>query len=99
MRCKIVETMQKHYLHYLTDVMEHQWNDAALTDYGENHSYSFAELAAQMLRLQCLFAQLDIKPGSKIALCGRNCANWAVAYLAITAYEGVCVSIRLFSFL
>ena len=85
--------MQKHYLHYLTDVMEHQWNDAALTDYGENHSYSFAELAAQMLRLQCLFAQLDIKPGSKIALCGRNCANWAVAYLAITAYEGVCVSI------
>ena len=85
--------MQKHYLHYLTDVMTHQWNDAALTDYGENHEYTFGELAKQMLRLHMLFEHLGIKRGDKIALAGRNCANWAVTYLAIAAYEGVCVSI------
>ncbi|MBQ2520749.1 MAG: AMP-binding protein [Paludibacteraceae bacterium] len=85
--------MTKHYLHYLTDVMEHQWNDAALTDYGENHKYTFGELAVEMLRLHVLFEQLGIKRGDKIALAGRNCANWAVAYLAITSYEGVVVSI------
>ena len=85
--------MAKHYLHYLTDVMEHQWNDAALTDYGENHEYTFGELAVEMLRLHVLFEQLGIKRGDKIALAGRNCANWAVAYLAITSYEGVVVSI------
>ena len=85
--------MTKHYLQYLTDVMVHQWNDAALTDYNEDHEYTFGELANQMLRLQVLFEQLGIKPGDKIALAGRNCANWAVAYLAIAAYEGVCVSI------
>ncbi len=85
--------MQKHYLHYLTDVMQHQWNDAALTDYGENHEYTFGELAIEMLRLHVLFEQLGIKRGDKIALAGRNCANWAVAYLSIAAYEGVCVSI------
>ncbi len=85
--------MQKHYLHYLTNVMTHQWNDAALTDYGENHEYSFGGLATEMLRLQTLFEQLGLKRGDKIALAGRNCANWAVAYLAITAYEGVVVSI------
>jgi len=85
--------MTKHFLHYLTDVMEHQWNDAALTDYGEDHEYTFSQLAEQMLRLHILFEQLGIKRGDKIALCGRNCANWAVAYLAITAYEGVIVSI------
>ena len=85
--------MQKHYLHYLTDVMQHQWNDAALTDYGEEHEYTFGELATEMLRLHTLFEQLGIKRGDKIALAGRNCANWAVAYLSIAAYEGVCVSI------
>ena len=85
--------MQKHYLHYLTNVMTHQWNDAALTDYGEDHEYTFGELAKEMLRLQTLFEQLGLKRGDKIALAGRNCANWAVAYLAITAYEGVVVSI------
>ena len=29
--------MTKHYLQYLTEVMEHQWNDLALSDYNENH--------------------------------------------------------------
>ena len=85
--------MRQHYLNYLTEVMSHQWNDPALTDYNENHEYTFGELATQMIRLQLLFEQYGIKRGDKIALCGRNCANWAVAYLAIAAYEGVCVSI------
>ena len=85
--------MTKHYLQYLTEVMEHQWNDLALSDYNENHEYTFGELAVEILRLHVLFEQLGLKRGDKIALCGRNCANWAVAYLAIAAYEGVCVSI------
>ncbi len=85
--------MNKHYLNYLTDVMSLQWNDPALTDYNEEHEYTFGELAIEMLRLHVLFEQLGIKKGDKIALAGRNCANWAVAYLAIAAYEGVCVSI------
>ena len=46
--------MTKHYLHYLTDVMSHQWNDPALTDYGENHEYTFGELATEMTRLHLL---------------------------------------------
>ena len=85
--------MNKHYLNYLTDVMSLQWNDPALTDYNEDHEYTFGELGIEMLRLHVLFEQLGIKKGDKIALAGRNCANWAVAYLAIAAYEGVCVSI------
>ena len=88
-----VFVMKQHYLHYLTEVMEHQWNDPALTDYNEDHEYTFGQLAEQMIRLHVLFEQMGIKRGDKIALCGRNCANWAVAYLAIAAYEGVCVSI------
>ena len=93
MQRKNVLGMVKHYLNYLTDVMSHQWNDPALTDFGENHEYTFAELATEMMKLHVLFEQLGIKCGDKIALAGRNCANWAVAYLAITSYEGVVVSI------
>lgn len=85
--------MQKHFLNYLTEVMSHQWNDAALTDYGENHEYTFSELATEMLRMHILFEKLGLKKGSKIAIAGRNCANWAVSYLSIASYEAVCVSI------
>jgi long-chain acyl-CoA synthetase len=73
--------------------MTHQWNDAALTDYNENHEYTFGELAVEILRLHVLFEQMGIKRGDKIALAGRNCANWAVVYLALASYEAVCVSI------
>mgnify|MGYP002622130154 FL=1 len=85
--------MKKHYLEYLTDVMQHQWDDAALTNYGEQAGYTFKSLAEQMLRLHELFRILGIKKGDKIALAARNSANWAAAYLAIASYEAVVVSI------
>lgn len=85
--------MKNHYLHYLSEVMAHQWNDAALTDYGEEKSYTFGELAEEMERLHILFRQLGITKGDKVAIAGRNCANWVVAYLAVASYEGVVVSI------
>ncbi len=85
--------MRQHYLHYLEEVMKHQWADEALTNYGEEQSYTFGQLAVEIERLHILFAKLGIKKGDKIALAGRNCANWVVAYLAVATYEGVVVSI------
>lgn len=85
--------MERHYLSRLNDVMLAQWNEPALTNYGEEGGYTFGTLAAAILRLEKLFDLLDIKAGDKIALTGRNSANWAVAYLAIAAHRGVVVSI------
>jgi long-chain acyl-CoA synthetase len=85
--------MKKHFLHYLNVVMAHQWDDPALTDYNEEQEYTFGELAKEMERLHILFQTLGIEKGDKIALAGRNCANWAVAYLAIESYGAVVVSI------
>lgn len=85
--------MKKQYLHHLNEIMANQWNDPALSDYGETQGYTYGQLAEKMLRLHTLFRELGIKKGDKIALCGRNCANWAVAYLAIASYEAVVVSI------
>lgn len=85
--------MKKQYLHYLNEIMSHQWDDLALSDYGEETSYTFGQLAEKMLKLHTLFKLLGIERGDKIALCGRNCANWAVAYLATVSYGAVVVSI------
>ena len=85
--------MKQHYFEYLSTVASRQWNDLALSDYNEPQQYTFGEMAATILRLHQLFRLLGIKEGDKIALCGRNCANWAVAYLAIMSYRAVVVSI------
>ncbi len=85
--------MNQHYFTYLSNVATRQWNDLALSDYNENRQYTFGEMAATILRLHQLFKLIGISQGDKIAICGRNCANWAVAYLAIMAYKAVAVSI------
>ena len=37
--------------------------------------------------------ECGIKEGDKIALCGRNCANWGLLFLAVESYGTVTVSI------
>ncbi|MBQ9340233.1 MAG: AMP-binding protein [Paludibacteraceae bacterium] len=85
--------MKRHYLEYLSDVMQHMWDDVALTNYGEDNEITFGGLAAEILRLHEMFRMLGIKKGDKVAIAARNSAHWAVAYLAIASYEAVVVSI------
>ena len=44
-------------------------------------------------KLHVTWKETGIKPGDKIALAGRNCANWGLLFLAITSYKAVVVSI------
>lgn len=83
----------KHYLQFIQDTMWANWNEPALTDYEGNYDYTYGDLAIRIRKLQLLFDALGILPGDKIAICGRNSANWAVAYMSIAAARCVAVSI------
>ncbi|MBQ0076768.1 MAG: AMP-binding protein [Bacteroidales bacterium] len=83
----------KHYLQFIQDTMWANWNEPALTDYEGSYDYTYGDLAIKVRKLQLLFDVLGILPGDKIAICGRNSANWAVAYMSIAAARCVAVSI------
>ena len=83
----------KHYLSYLQETMHQQWNGLAMTDLDGDNKYTYAELAAAIAKLHVTWRELGIKEGDKIALCGRNCANWGLLFLAIESYKAVVVSI------
>lgn len=85
--------MPKHLFTYFNEVIPAMWDNPALTDYNGTDNYTFGSLAQQMARLDILLSKLGIKKGDHVAICGRNCANWAVAYLAILAHGGVVVSV------
>lgn len=85
--------MTKHLFAYYNEIFPKYWNESALTDYNGTMSYTFAQVAEQTARLREYFQAIGIRQGDKIALCGRNCANWAVAYLAIASYGAVIVSV------
>jgi long-chain acyl-CoA synthetase len=83
----------KHYLSYLQETMRSNWNGLAMTDLDGVSSYTYAQLASEIAKLHCTWRECGIKEGDKIALCGRNCANWGLLFLAVETYKAVVVSI------
>ncbi len=83
----------KHYLEYLEHTVVNRWSELALKDLDGSSSYTYGELAAKIAYMHATFRSMGIQPGDKIALCGRNCANWGVTFLAIESYKAVAVSI------
>ena len=83
----------KHYLSYLQDTMHSNWDSLAMTDIDGENKYTYAELAASIAKLHVTWRECGIKEGDKIALCGRNCANWGLLFLAAESYKAIVVSI------
>ena len=68
------------------------WDLDALTDY-KGATLQFHDVARKIEKLHIMFENSGVKRGDKIALCGRNSANWAVAFLATLTYGAVAVPI------
>ena len=68
------------------------WNYDALTDY-KGATLQFNDVARKIEKVHILLEQAGIKKGDKVALCGRNSAHWAVAFLATLSYGAVAVPI------
>ena len=68
------------------------WDNDALTDY-KGATLQYNDVARKIEKLHILFENSGVERGDKIALCGRNSANWAVAFLATLTYGAVAVPI------
>jgi len=90
---KETPTPTRHFFDYFNERVPKNWNEPALTDYDGDKNYTFGEMATQMARLQTILESAGLKRGDKIAICSKNCANWAISFLSIAANQGVIVSI------
>jgi long-chain acyl-CoA synthetase len=77
---------------YIEQSIRKNWDIEALSNYREK-GYTYREIAEKILRLHIFFKDAGIKEGDKIALVGRNSANWCVVYLAAITYGAVIVPI------
>lgn len=77
---------------YIEQSIRQNWDIEALSNYNEP-GYSYKEIAKRILKLHILFKESGIKENDKIALIGRNSANWCVSYLATITYGAVIVPI------
>ena len=66
------------------------WNLDAMTDY-KGATLQYKDVARKIEKMHILFEHAGIKKGDKIALCGRNSANWTATFLGVITYGAVAV--------
>lgn len=84
--------MEKSFIAFVEKSIKENWNLDALTDY-KGATLQYKDVARKIEKLHILLAESGIKPGDKVAVCGRNSSHWGVAFLAILTYGAVAVPI------
>lgn len=72
-------------------IIDH-WDLDALTAF-KGQTLQYHDVARKIEKLHILFENSGVVKGDKIALAGRNSANWAVAFLATLTYGAVAVPV------
>lgn len=84
--------LQDNFTKFVKDSLISNWDRTAFTNY-ESNSLTYGEVALYIKQFHALYEKCGIKKGDKIALIGRNSANWAIAYMTIVTYGAVVVPI------
>lgn len=77
---------------YISNSLISNWDMEAFTDY-KGATLLYRDVARRVAKLHILFEEAGIKPGDRIALCGKNSSNWGTACIAALTYGAVVVPI------
>lgn len=77
---------------YIAQAISNNWDGLALTNY-HGASYQYSSIGRKIAKLHLAFEYAGLRKGDKIAFCGRNSAEWAIAFLASLTYGTVSVPI------
>ena len=80
------------FIGYIEQSIVRNWDLNALTDY-KGATLQYKDVARKIEKFHLVLEHAGIKPGDKIALCGRNSAHWAVTFLGAITYGAVIVPI------
>jgi len=84
--------MKENLTRFIQDSIRKNWENTSLTDY-QGESLTYKDVGKRIAKLHTLFDAMGIKKGDKIALLGKNSANWGVTFLGTLTYGAVIVPI------
>ena len=67
---------------YFEQTIKDNWLLDALTDY-QGFTLQYHDVARKIEKLHIMMEAAGIQKGDRIAVCGRNSAHWAVAFIAL----------------
>ncbi len=77
---------------YLINSIKEYWDLPAFTDY-PGPAIKYSEVGKQVMWMHRLFQMCDLQKGSRIAMAGKNCSNWATVWLSSITYGATIVPI------
>ena len=80
------------FIDYIEQSIIKNWDRNALTDY-KGITLQYKDVARKIAKFHIVLESAGIKPGDKIAVCGRNSAHWGVCFLATLTYGAIIVPI------
>lgn len=81
------------FVHLYEQSFIENWYLPALTDYVTGRTLTYGDVATTVAKIHLLYETLGIQQGDKVALCGRDCSNWVLVYMATVTYGAVIVPI------
>jgi len=84
--------IKENLVNYFNTAIKENFDKKALSDYNGG-TYTYKEIAEYIQKFHLLFEKTGIQRGDKVALIGKNSANWGIAYLAAVTYGTVIVPI------
>jgi len=63
------------------ETFQNNWDKLAFTDY-EGKDFKYSEVAKTIMSLQLFYQIMGLQKGDKIAVLGRNSANWGATFLS-----------------
>lgn len=85
--------VQENFIRLFEDTFRKNWDLPGFSDYGDDKTLTYADIAKKIAKLHVLFEQCGIQPNDKISLIGRNSSNWAITYIATVTYGAIIVPI------
>ena len=84
--------MNQSFIALIERAIKEHWNLDALTDY-RGATLQYKDVARKIEKLHIIFEESGVGKGDRIAICGRNSAQWGAAFLAILTYGAVAVPV------
>lgn len=85
--------IEENFIKLYENSFRENWDLPCYTNYGEEESYTYGEVAEEIARLHLLFKHCSLRRGDKISIIGKNNARWCIAYMATITYGAIVVPI------
>lgn len=85
--------IKENFIKLYENSFKENWELPCYTDYGEDTSYTYGQVAEEIAKLHLLFNHCSLRRGDKISVIGKNTSHWCIAYMATITYGAVVVPI------